>query len=141
MPPAARGNHQAARSALECGSEAAALEPEPKAVADAAVALRRPRILVRRTPKTKTGAFCNSAPRCNPKAASSRRTPRCLRHNGFQRRFSYIAKSKPTAEILRSARDNSWPRLLFTPSKPFRKGGGRDATEHRNLGARIMHQL
>jgi len=34
------------------------------------------------------GAMCYSGPRVNPKAASSRRTPRCLRHKHFQRRES-----------------------------------------------------
>jgi hypothetical protein len=35
VPPGTPRNHEDARSALACGSEAAALEAEPKAVADA----------------------------------------------------------------------------------------------------------
>ena len=42
--------------------------------------------LGRRALEGATGASCNSASRDNSKAASSRRTPRCLRHIDFQSR-------------------------------------------------------
>ena len=42
--------------------------------------------LVRRALNGTTGASCNSSSRDNSKAASSRRTPGCLRHTDFQSR-------------------------------------------------------
>ena len=48
--------------------------------------IARTEFLVRRALKGASGASCNSAPRENSEAASSRRTPRCLRHTDFRSR-------------------------------------------------------
>jgi len=48
---------------------------------DAAFVPRRLGFFERRTRECQTGAMCNFALCGDPKAASSRRTPRCLRHS------------------------------------------------------------
>ncbi len=76
MPPGEFGRHEDARSALECGG----LTP-PSLYAHRSASREVPQRV-----EESAGAADKLASRGDPKAASSRRTPRCLRHSVFQSR-------------------------------------------------------
>ena len=89
--------HENARSALECGGSTPPwhMKCRPPPV-DAAVARRGPTSYRRRAIKDETSKASRQgrSPR-RSKAASSRRTPRCLRHSRFSEQRRAVAVATP----------------------------------------------